>query len=318
MRQAGPLVMAIDVGGTKTAIVATREMPVDGLVPAGGTAVFPTPHDPDRFVDAVEGSVGDVVPTGERVVAVGIGAPGPVDVERGFIASSPNIGWRDVPIGELVTRRLGGVPVAMEDDSNAGALGEAVAGAGRGIDPYVYLPLGTGLGAGIIVGGQVLHGVGGAAGEVGHMALDRRDGPRCSCGRRNCIETWCAGAGLAKRAREVWPSERSADGSLAPRDAEAVFALAESGDPDAIELVGRARHALATAIAVILASVAPAAVTIGGSIGLSQPAFVRSAFEEATELVDRSTGSRAKLREPQLGGESVITGAAVLGLRAVS
>ncbi|MGD8682616.1 MAG: ROK family protein [Chloroflexota bacterium] len=318
MRRAMPLVLAIDVGGTKTAVAAVRGMPSDGFVPVAEIAGFPTPRDPDRFLDAVATAVIRAVPVGERVDAVGIGAPGPVDVERGSIASSPNIGWRDVPVAELVERRLGGVPVAIEDDSNAGALGEAVAGAGRGIDPYAYMPLGTGLGAGIVLGGRILRGAGGAAGEVGHMAVDHRHGPRCSCGRRNCVETWCAGAGLARRARETWPSARSGDGALAPRDAAAIFALARTGDADALALVDRARHALATAIATLLAAVAPAAVTVGGSIGRSQPAFVRTAFSEATRLVHRSAGSAVQLRQPQLGDASVLAGAAVLGVRAAS
>jgi predicted NBD/HSP70 family sugar kinase len=150
------------------------------------------------------------------------------------------------------------------------------------------------------------------------MALGDREGLRCGCGRRNCIETWCAGAGLTRRAREVWPQARSADGIPTPRDAAAVFALANAGDPDAVALVGRARHALATGIAVILASVAPGAVTVGGSIGLSQPAFVRSAFVEATRMVHRSAGTAVQLRKPQLGDASVLVGAAVLGRRAAS
>jgi predicted NBD/HSP70 family sugar kinase len=148
------------------------------------------------------------------------------------------------------------------------------------------------------------------------MAVDERVGPRCACGRRGCVETWCAGAGLARRARETWPAPRLADGSRAPRDAAAVFALAERGDPDALALVGRARQALARGMAAILAAVDPAAMTVGGSIGTAQPAFVRAAFHEATRLVHRAAGDGVRLRRPLLGDASVLGGAAVLGVRA--
>lgn len=316
MTRAEPLVLAVDIGGTKTALAVVRGMPTKGLAALVPPVSFPTPRDPARFVEAVDRALGQVVPAGERVDGVGIGAPGPVDAERGVVPASPNLGWRDVPVAALISELLSGVPVSLEDDSNAGSLGEAIAGAGRGLDPYVYLPLGTGLGSGIVVGGAVLHGVAGAAGEVGHMAVDRRQGPRCGCGRRNCVEAWCAGAGLARRAREAWPSARMADGSRAPRDAAGVFALASLGDAAALALVDRARHALAVAIGAILAAVAPEAVTVGGSIGRSQPAFVRSAFTEATRLVHRSAGSAVHLRPPRLGDASVLTGAAVLGIRA--
>ena len=313
-----PLVLALDVGGTKTAVAAVRGMPVEGFKPLRPPVRFPTPRDPDAFLRALAEAANRALPDKKRPSAVGIGVPGPLDAARGVVETSPNIGWRDLPIASLVSERLGGIPVAIDDDSNTGALGEALAGAGRGADPYVYLPLGTGLGSGIIIDGRIAIGAHGAAGEVGHMAVGHRSGPRCSCGRRNCVETWCAGAGLAKRARETWPSRRLPDGSTAPRDAMAVFALARASDPDAVALVARAQHAFAVALAAILAIVDPAAMTIGGAIGSSEPAFARAAFTEATRLVHRTAGRGVRLRSPQLGDASVLGGAAVLGVRAAA
>ncbi|MEA2027133.1 MAG: ROK family protein [Chloroflexota bacterium] len=309
-------ILALDVGGTKTSVAAVQSLPSDRFVPLRPPVRFPTPRDPEAFLDAVVTAAEGALPDSSRPSAVGIGVPGPLDAVSGIVETSPNIGWRDFPIATLVSQRFGGVPVAIEDDANTGALGEAVAGAGREADPYAYLPLGTGLGAGIIVGGRIVRGAHGAAGEVGHMAVDHRTGPRCSCGRRNCVEAWCAGAGMARRARELWPSRRSSNGVPAPRDAAAVFALAKGGDPDALALVGQARHALAVGIATILAAVDPAAVTVGGSIGVAQPAFVRGAFREATRLVHATPGRAVRLCRPKLGEQSVLAGAAVLGIRA--
>jgi len=229
---------------------------------------------------------------------------------------STNLGWRHLPLASLISDCFGGAPTVIADDANSGALGEAIAGAGRGADPFAYLPLGTGLGSGVIVAGNIVAGAHGAAGEVGHMAVHDRQGPRCNCGRRNCVEAWCSGIGLARRAREIWPKARLAGGSPAPRDAAAVFALARLGDAEALALVACARHAFAVGIAALLASLDPAVVSVGGSVGLSEPAFARASFREATRLVHWATGRRVRLRRPQLGGRSVLAGAAVLAVRA--
>ena len=148
------------------------------------------------------------------------------------------------------------------------------------------------------------------------MAVHDREGPRCNCGRHNCVEAWCSGIGLARRARETWPAARLRDGSAAPRDAAAVFASLARGDADAVALVARARQAFAIGIAALLASLDPAVVSVGGTVGLAEPAFVRAAFREATTLVHWAGGRRVRLRRPQLGGRSVLAGAAVLGVRA--
>ena len=124
---------------------------------------------------------------------IGIGAPGPLDPVTGVIEHSTNLGWYDLPLAAMISDRFGGVPARLNDDGNTGALGEARAGAGRGADPFVFLTLGTGLGSGIVVDGRIVIGAHGAAGEVGHLAVGDRNGPRCGCGRRNCVETWCGG-----------------------------------------------------------------------------------------------------------------------------
>ena len=312
----GAPVLALDIGGTKTIVAAVDGMPTDGLRPLRRPVTFATPRDPGAFLSALGEAADRVLPAGARPAAIGIGVPGPLDPRAGIVEYSTNLGWRHLPLAALVSERFGGVPTVIEDDANSGALGEAIAGAGRGADPFAYLALGTGLGSGVIVAGQVVSGAHGAAGEVGHMAVHDREGPYCNCGRHNCVEAWCSGIGLARRARETWPAARLPDGSAAPRDAAAVFALARTGDADALALVARARHAFAIGIAALLASLDPATVSVGGTVGLAEPDFVRDAFREAGQLVHWATGRRVRLRRPQLGGRSVLAGAAVLGVRA--
>jgi glucokinase len=306
------ILLVLDVGGTKTIVAAVGGLPSGGFRPLRPPVRFATPRDPAAFVQAVARAAGEALPPGARPVAVGIGAPGPLDPLTGVIEHSTNLGWYDLPLARMVSERFGGIPTRLNDDGDTGALGEARAGAGRGADPFVFLTLGTGLGSGIVVDGQIVTGAHGAAGEVGHLAVGDRNGPRCACGRRNCVETWCGGVGLARRARETWPARRLADGTVAPRDAAAIFALARRGDPDAVRLVLTARHALAIAVAAMLATLDPAAISVGGSIGTEQPSFVRAAVREGARLVHSATSRRVQVRRPELGDASVLAGAAFL------
>lgn len=305
--------LAIDIGGTKTLVAAVDRMPTDRFEPLRAPVRFPTPREPRRFLDALEAAAA-VAADGQAPVAIGIGAPGPLDPRSGVIEHSTNLGWRDLPLASLVSERFGGVPTRIHDDGNAGALGEARVGAGRGADPFLFLVLGTGLGAGVIADGRIVPGAHGAAGELGHLAVGDRRGPRCACRSTNCVEVWCGGRGMARRARDAWPSPLLEDGTAAPRDAGAVFGLARRGDPRAQELVVAARHALATAVAAGLSTVDPAVVSIGGSIAAAEPAFVRSAFRDGASLVHSSTRRRTRFRAPELGSLSVLAGAAILAL----
>ena len=310
------VLLALDVGGTKTIVAAVDGIPAEGFRPLRPPVRFATPRDPATFLEAVGRAAEAALPPGARPVAVGIGAPGPLDPVSGVIEHSTNLGWYDLPLAQMISDRFGSVPTRLNDDGNAGALGEAHAGAGRGADPFVFLTLGTGLGSGIVVDGRIVTGAHGAAGEVGHLAVGDRNGPRCGCGRRNCVEAWCGGVGLARRARETWPVLRLPDGTLAPRDATAIFALARRGDPDATRLVLAARHALAIAVAAMLSTLDPAAISVGGSIGTAQPSFVRAAVREGASLVHSATGRRVEFRLPELGDASVLVGAAVLAAEA--
>lgn len=310
------ILLALDIGATKTIVAAVDGGPAEGLKPLRPPVRFATPRDPAMFLEEVDRAADAALPPGARPVAVGIGAPGPLDPTTGVIEHSTNLGWYDMPLAAMISDRFGGVPTQLNDDGDTGALGEAYAGAGRGADPFVFLTLGTGLGTGTIVDGRIVVGAHGAAGEVGHLAVGDRNGPRCGCGQHNCVEAWCTGIGLARRARETWPRRLLADGMSAPRDAAAIFALARRGDADALRLILVARHALAIAIAAMLATLDPAAISVGGSIGLEQPAFVRAAVREGKRLVHPATGRRVEFRRPQLADGSVLVGAAVLAARA--
>lgn len=312
-RAAGdPRILAVDIGATKT-LVTLRSLS-DLHAPGAPSERFVTLRDPAAAVDAIAAAVARLTPAGAGpLAAAGLVAPGPLDAATGRILDAANLGWRQVPLAPMLAERLG-IPVALEDDATAAALGEALAGAGVGADPFAYLTVSSGVGAGIVAGGRSLRGAHGVAGEVGHLVIDP-SGPRCACGRRGDVEAYAGGAALARRARLTWPRARLADGRPAPRDAAAIFRLARTGDRDAQQLAEDAARALGAAIAALAASIDPAVIAVGGSIGLAQPALIRRAAAHARRTVLPATATGIRVVPAALGEASCAAGAAILGAR---
>ncbi len=309
------LVVALDIGATKTllSVRAVDEL-ASGWRPDGEVVRTDSHGRPADLVDWVAGEVGQSIERGGgRVLAVGVAAPGPLDASNGVITRSSNLGWADVPIAAMLGERLD-VPVALEDDANTAALGEWHFGAGAGADPMGYLTVSSGIGGGIVVGGQVVRGANGNAGEVGHLQVDP-DGPRCACGRRGDVESFAGGSSLARRAKQAWPRRTATGASPAPRTPEEVFRAAREGDPTARRLVDDAAVALSVSLAAMASVVEPAVVVVGGSIGLGQPRLIRRAASLARKRVMRENGASLRVVPAALGQESVLAGAADLGLR---
>lgn len=285
-----PLVGAVDIGATKT-LVTLIPRPVEEWPAHPPVVRFATPLDPAACVERIGGAL-ERLAGRERgaVVAVGCGTPGPLDRERGIIIHLPNQAWRAVPIGPWLSERVG-APVAIDDDARTGALGEAVLGAGAGADPVVYLTISSGIGSGLVLGGALVAGAHGLAGEVGHLVADHQ-GPRCACGNRGCIEAFASGGGLARRARLAWPRAMAADGRPAPRSSADVFRAARLGDPEARRLADEAAWALAFGFASLAAVLDPEVIVVGGSVGVAQ----RSLFGARPRLP--AIASSASRREP--------------------
>lgn len=308
-------VVAIDIGATKTLLAVRPVAELDvGWAPRGQVDRIDSDLAPDAFVEWVAERIDRFrAERGGHVVALGIAAPGPLDATHGVITRSSNLGWGDVPIVAMLGERLA-VPASLEDDANTAALGEWHFGAGIGADPMGYLTVSSGIGGGIVAGGDIVRGATGNAGEVGHIVIDPA-GPRCACGRRGDIESFAGGASLARRARRIWPRAVLADGRPAPREAADIFRAARHGDVDAIRLVEDATNALATAIAVMTAVVEPETIVIGGSIGLGQRRVMSRAVTLARRRVLRENGASMRIVPAALGHESVLAGAADRALR---
>jgi len=239
--------IGLDIGATKTLGV---------LVDADGQVL-------QQVREATEPGADGVVRTAELVVrhlgvaaSVGLGIPGLVDVERGAVKHAVNLGvdgeW--LPLRAELEARLG-VPVAVENDVNVATLGAVAL---TGIRDLVYLSIGTGLAAGLVLDGKLRRGATGAAGEIGHVPIDPH-GTVCQCGQRGCLETVASGRALA----EAWHSD-GARGDTPP--AQALFSAAAAGDPRAIAVRDRFAAGVADAVRTLCLSVDPATIVLGGGV----------------------------------------------------
>ena len=201
-----PYVIGLDLGGTNSVfgiVDARGDIKATTAIKTGG---FTQAKDyVNAAVTALEPII-DQVGGLEKIKAMGIGAPN-ANYYNGTIEFAPNLPWAHdgvVPLAKMFSERLGNIPVAMTNDANAAALGEMVYGVARGMKNFIVITLGTGVGSGIVVNGQLLYGHDGFAGELGHVTMVRgAEGRICGCGRTGCLETYCSATGVARTAREL-------------------------------------------------------------------------------------------------------------------
>jgi glucokinase len=309
------LTIGVDVGGTK---VAAGVVDDHGRIlekvrrPTPSTSPHETARVIAEVVDILKGRFGEVE-------AVGLGAAGFVDESRATVLFAPNLAWRDEPIKKKVEGEVG-LPVVVENDANAIAWGEAKFGAGRGEDHMVLIALGTGIGGGLILGGELYRGRFGIGAEFGHYRVVP-DGRRCGCGNRGCWEQYASGNALVAEAREIARVSPALAGRLlelgngrpegisGPEITEA----AREGDSAALECFRTIARWVGQGLADLAAILDPGAFVIGG--GLSEAGDLlldptRAAFESA--LTGRGHRAFADIRIAELGPDAGIVGAADL------
>ena len=316
------VIAAIDIGGTKIAL---------GLSDLEGRAALPFRRFPtdvargphrilEQALDELERMAEEA---GARVAAVGVGCGGPLSRRRGLILSPANLpGWDEFPIVELVRARLD-VPVLLDNDANAAALAEHEYGAGRGAENMVYMTISTGIGGGLIVGGRLIHGVGDAAGEVGHMIVEPGGVP-CGCGSRGCLETICSGTSIARRAAErLAGGARSSTlleggGGLKEITAKAVAEAARAGDRVASEVWDETVEYLALGVGNVIAAFAPEAVVLGGGVSTAGEQLLEPLRSRVNESVKIAPVEEIRIVQAALGGDSGVYGALILGRQALA
>jgi glucokinase len=255
------------------------------LVGADGTLLHearrPTGRErgPDAVVESILGFAADLRAHGQEHLgqaaeAAGVAVPGIVDAEHGIAVYAANLGWRDVPMRELLSRRLDGVPVALGHDVRTGGLAEGRIGAGRGTDRFLFVPLGTGIAGAIGIAGTIEAGAHGCAGEIGHIVV-RPGGPACGCGQRGCLETLASAAAVTR----AW----SAAGGDPTADAADCARAVEAGDKAATRVWQEAVDALADGLVTALTLLDPRTLIIGGGLAEAGETLfspLRAAVEE--------------------------------------
>lgn len=250
---------------------------------------------------------------------IGIGFGGPVDYSTGLIRRSHHVkGWEGVPLGQLLHEATG-LPTFLENDANAGGLGEALFGAGRGADSLLYVNIGTGIGGAVIINQRIHRGAHSNAGEIGHVVIDPWHGPVCTCAKRGCLEALASGNALGQAARRRLREQPNLNSSLAALPLEEVSggqvgAAAQQSDPLALEVVRQAAEYLGLALAGAANLVDPELIVIGGGVGELGELLLgptREAFQRyATPPVVANTA----IVTAELGYDAGVIGAAAVAL----
>lgn len=265
-----PYVVGMDIGGTNTVfgiVNAAGEILESGTIPTGAFAEI------EAYVDAVCTHLLPMIDRHggvSRFRGMGVGAPN-ANYYQGTIEQAPNLPWKGVvPLAGMFESRIG-LPVSLTNDANAAALGEMTYGAARGMKDFIMITLGTGVGSGIVINGQLVYGHDGFAGELGHVCVDHSPEARlCGCGRRGCLETYCSATGVSRTAHEVLAARteesllrRIQDRPITSKD---VYDAALEGDALAVEIFRRTGELLGRTLCDFIVFSSPEAIILFGGL----------------------------------------------------
>jgi glucokinase len=307
-------VVGLDLGGTKILSVC-----LDTSLTVVGRDYRETKADdgPDAVISRMVDSA-LAAAEGRELHAIGVSAPGPLDLNRGIVTKAPNLpGWVDIPLQDRI-REIAGVPAWIENDANAGALAEHRVGAGRGSRHMVLVAVGTGVGGGLVLEGRLYHGASGGAGEVGHMVVDP-DGEICGCGRPGCLEAVASGRALERAAAEIASAEP--DGLVArlardegeEPDGRILDLAASQGDGAATEALTRAGAFLGAGLTNLVNVLNPDVIVIGGSVRNSD-LYVRTAVEAMQRDAFAQHAADVRVVLAELGDDAPAIGAALIAI----
>lgn len=311
-----PYVVGMDIGGTNTVfgVVDSR-----GNVLASDSIKTQEHENIDEYVDAVCKKLIPLLQQfggADKFKGMGVGAPNG-NYYKGTIEFAPNLPWKGViPLAAMFEDKLG-IPTALTNDANAAAIGEMTYGAARGLRDFIMITLGTGVGSGIVVNGQLVYGHDGFAGELGHVVVER-DGRICGCGRKGCLETYCSATGVARTAREFLVA-RSEPSLLREIPAEEivskdVYDAAIKGDKLALEIFEYTGTILGRALADFIAFSSPEAIILFGGLAKSGDLIMKPIQKAMDENVLKIYAGKTKLLLSQLkDADAAVLGASALG-----
>ncbi|WP_322799215.1 ROK family transcriptional regulator [Thermoflexus sp.] len=308
-------IIGVDLGGTKLitlainleARVVARHETLLGPSMKGLEAIR------QLLIQSIERVIAKSGKLRDQFIGVGAGLPGSIDHSSGRIIEASNLGIRNWPVREELEAALG-LPVRIENDANAAALGELFFGAGRFQRNLAFVSLGTGIGLGLILNEVVFHGDLGQAGEFGHIPLVR-DGPMCTCGNRGCLEALAGGWALPERYEEAKGQEPTSPES--PRSAMEIFRLARSGDPIAQHVIAQAAEYLGMGIASLLNLLSLRLVVFGGGMIEGNPTFLQAIRKAAVRHLIPELRGQVRMVPSALGRNAGALGGAALILQQV-
>ena len=313
-----PYVVGIDIGGTNT---------VFGVVDARGTILYTSSIKTGKYTDINDyvtalgdGLKGIIDQAGgpSKIKGIGIGAPNG-NFFNGCIEFAPNLPWKGkIPLAELISDYLGGLPVALTNDANAAAIGEMTYGAARGLKDFIMITLGTGVGSGIVVNGQLVYGHDGFAGELGHVIVKPGNGRLCGCGRSGCLEAYTSATGVARTAREFL--EMRKDNSLLRQipiqdiTSKDVYDAAIAGDQLAKDIFDYTGDILGEAFANFTAFSSPEAIILFGGLAKAGDLIMKPIQESMERNMLNIYKNKVKLLFSELKeSDAAVLGASALG-----
>jgi glucokinase len=312
-------IVGVDLGGTN--IVA-------GVMPEDGSRQIAMRSQPTMSQLGPEGVTDRIIALIEEVIAaasaetgaargdflgVGVGAPGPLDRERGLVVVAPNLGWRDWPLRDRIGQRVG-LHATLDNDANCATVGEWWVGAAMGCRNVIGITIGTGIGGGIIFDGKLYHGASDVAGEIGHATIDST-GRRCKCGNYGCLEAYASGPNIAERAREALAGGETSvltemvNGDLAAITAATVYEAASRGDNSAREVVRDTARFLGTGIANLLNIFNPDCVVVAGGVTAAGDALLEPLRAEVRRRAFKPAVDACKIVLGTLPGTAGVVGA---------
>lgn len=317
-------IIGVDLGGTN---IVSLLMSQDGKILARDTRRSLAKEGKERTISQIVTSVRDILREGERlkvfsesILGVGIGSPGPLNTKEGVIHFAPNLpGWIEVPLIQILRDELN-LPIFLENDANAAALGEWWLGAGKNVDNLVLLTLGTGIGGGIIIEGEVLHGAWDTAAEIGHMII-HEGGLTCGCGKQGCLEAYASATGVVKRTlAAIEKGEKTllinlVENRLEDITCELIFKTAEKGDSLAKWIVEETARYLGIGIASIVNIINPEMVILSGGMTAAGDTLFKPVRKYAQAHALAAAIKEVKIVPAALGGNAGAIGAAATVLK---
>lgn len=307
------MIVGVDLGGSKINVILSGS---GGNIAARHLTDTLADEGPDAVIKRIIESIKRVA-SGADIMGIGIGAAGACEASTGVITFSPNLpGWHNIRLRAIIQQEFN-VPVYLENDGTIAALGEHYFGGGVGIQNLIYVGIGTGIGGGIIVDGQLYRGASGSAGEIGHTTIDI-NGPRCKCGNIGCWETFASGTALATEAvGQIEAGAKTtifnfAEGDLRKVSAESVFLAAQEGDKLANDLISRTGYYLGVGLVNLVNIFNPQLILIGGGLSHMGPLLLDPAITVVRERAFELPARAVRIELAQLGADVGALGAVAL------